>query len=61
VPELFGKREKTLSLPLPRNGQMVEARDVDDDGRNDLLVRYGPADGAERVGELRILISESAP
>lgn len=61
VPELFGKREKTLSLPLPRNGQMVEARDVDDDGRIDLLVRYGPADGAERVGELRILISESAP
>jgi len=59
--ELFGEREKVLSLPLPRNGQMVEARDVDQDGRMDLLVRYGPADGAERVGELRILFSRAVP
>ncbi len=61
-PRLFGEREKkALSLPLPRNGQMVEARDLDDDGRMDLIVRYGPADGAERVGELRILIATAAP
>jgi len=52
---VFGKTGRVLSLPLPRNGQMVEARDLDDDGRSDLLVRYGPADGPERVGELRIL------
>jgi hypothetical protein len=56
-PTLFGKREQTLSIPLPRNGQMVEARDLDDDGRSDLLVRYGPSDGEERTGELRILLS----
>ncbi len=55
---MFGKNGQTLSLPLPRNGQMVEARDLDDDGRSDLLVRYGPADGAERARELRILLSE---
>jgi hypothetical protein len=37
---------------------MVEARDLDGDGRADLLVRYGPSDGAERVGELRVLLSK---
>ncbi|MGB5622193.1 MAG: VCBS repeat-containing protein [Gammaproteobacteria bacterium] len=55
---MFGKNGQTLSLPLPRNGQMVEARDLDDDGRADLLVRYGPADGVERASELRVLLSE---
>lgn len=54
---LFGDKPQGLALPLPRNGQMVEARDLDDDGRADLLVRYGPADGAERSRELRILLS----
>jgi len=57
-PALFGKKGRVLSLPLPRNGQMVEARDLDDDGRSDLLVRYGPADGVERASELRVLLSE---
>jgi len=54
---LFGDKPRGLALPLPSNGQMVEARDLDDDGRADLLVRYGPADGAERSRELRILLS----
>jgi hypothetical protein len=56
-PSLFGKSRQVVSLPLPRNGQMVEARDLDDDGRSDLLVRYGPADGEERTGELLMLLS----
>jgi hypothetical protein len=56
-PGLFGKSRQVVSIPLPRNGQMVEARDLDDDGRSDLLVRYGPADGEERTGELLILLS----
>lgn len=54
---LFGKNERTLRVPLPINGQMVEARDLDDDGRADLIIRYGPADGAEFFGELRVLLS----
>jgi hypothetical protein len=58
--ELFGDEARTVELPLPRNGVMVEARDLDGDERADLLVRYGPADGAERLGELRILLSEPA-
>ena len=56
-PGLFGRSTQVVSIPLPRNGQMVEARDLDDDGRSDLLVRYGPADGEERTGELLILLS----
>ena len=55
---LFGKQQlQSLELPLPSNGQMVEARDLDDDGRADLLVRYGLADGPKRQGELRIFLS----
>lgn len=56
-PALFGKSARTLTLPLPINGQMVEARDLDDDGRADLIIRYGPADGTEFFGELRVLLS----
>jgi hypothetical protein len=58
---LFGPAAGKVSLPLPRNGQMVEARDLDGDGRADLLARYGPADGPERARELRLLISVAAP
>ena len=58
--KLFGDEARTVELPLPRNGVMVEARDLDGDERADLLVRYGPADGAERLGELRILLSDPA-
>lgn len=58
---LFGDKPRGMSLPLPRNGQMVEARDLDDDGRSDLLVRYGPADGEERARELRIFLSGPTP
>lgn len=58
---LFSDKPRGMSLPLPRNGQMVEARDVDDDGLADLLVRYGPADGEARARELRIFLSVPAP
>ncbi|UCC14918.1 MAG: VCBS repeat-containing protein [Gammaproteobacteria bacterium] len=56
-PTLFGDTGRTFPLSLPRNGQMVETRDLDGDGRSDLLVRYGPADGAERERELRMMLS----
>ncbi|MGB5249182.1 MAG: VCBS repeat-containing protein [Gammaproteobacteria bacterium] len=56
-PTLFASDGQELSLPLPRSGQMVKAGDVNGDGRADLVVRYGPADGAERHRELRILLS----
>jgi hypothetical protein len=56
---LFGDDGRVLSMPLPRNGQMVEARDLDGDGRADLLVRYGPADGADEARTLRIRLSRA--
>jgi len=59
-PTLFGDKGRTVSLVLPRNGQMVQARDLDGDERADLLVRYGPADGAERERQLLILLSAPA-
>jgi hypothetical protein len=58
---LFSDKPRGMSLPLPRNGRMVEARDLDEDGRSDLLVRYGPADGEARARELRIFLSVPAP
>jgi hypothetical protein len=56
-PKIFGKKSRTLELRLPRNGQMVKAGDLNDDGRDDLLVRYGPADGEELDHELLVLLS----
>ena len=57
APDVFGKLDRTLSLPMPSAGDMVRARDLDDDGRADLVVRYGPADGDELYGVLRVLVS----
>jgi hypothetical protein len=56
-PVLFGKDARTVALALPRNGQMLEARDLDEDSLSDLIIRYGPADGEGRVRELLILLS----
>ena len=56
-PDIFGEEGRVVSLPLPSNGQMVEARDLDGDDRADIMVRYGPADGDEFFGQLRVLIS----
>ena len=53
----FSEEARTLGVALPRNGQMLEARDLDDDGLSDLLIRYGPADGDGRSRELLILLS----
>ncbi|MGI9264805.1 MAG: FG-GAP-like repeat-containing protein, partial [Gammaproteobacteria bacterium] len=58
APKIFGKKTQTLELELPRNGQMVKAGDLNDDGRDDLLVRYGPADGEDLDHELLVLMSE---
>jgi hypothetical protein len=57
---LFADERETLTLPLPRSGQMVEAEDLNGDGRADLIVRYGPADGDALERTLRVLIAEPA-
>ena len=56
-PAIFGDEGRVLALPMPINGQMVEARDLDGDDRADLLIRYGPADGEPFFGQLRVLLS----
>ena len=57
---LFSEKSENLTLALPRSGQMVEARDLNDDGRADLIVRYGPADGATLERTLRVLLAKGA-
>jgi hypothetical protein len=52
--KLFDDAGDEASLPLPRNGQMVEAHDLDEDGRSELVVRYGPADGAALSRTVRV-------
>lgn len=54
---LFSGKLGEINTVLPRNGGLVEAMDVDKDGRADLVIRYGKADGADRVGQIRVLLA----
>jgi hypothetical protein len=54
---LFSGKLGAVSTVLPRNGGLVEAMDLDKDGRADLVIRYGKADGAELAGQVRVLLA----
>ena len=55
--DLFAATAATVEVPLPADGQLVTASDLDGDGRDDLVVRYGDDDGEERERTLRLLLS----
>ena len=54
---LFRKDAAELDVVLPRNGELVAAQDIDDDGRSDLVIRYNVSDGAETARIVRLLIA----
>ena len=54
---LFESNSVDLELVLPRNGELVAAQDIDDDGRSDLVIRYNVADAADQARNVRLLIA----
>jgi hypothetical protein len=56
---LFADDSTAITADLPRNGDLVMAEDVDNDGRSDLIMRYTAADGEEALHTVRLLITRS--
>ena len=54
---LFAEDAVTRRVPLPRNGELVAADDVNGDGRTDLIIRYNAADGEAASRTVRLLLA----
>lgn len=56
---VFARRAKRITLPLPKDGQLLDARDLNGDGRADLLFHYGNDDPVDKRYDLRLLLSKT--
>lgn len=54
----FGADAVKWSTRLPKDGTLIEIADANGDSRQDVLVGYGRADGADLVDRVRVLVSE---
>lgn len=54
---LFDKDAEQLDVDLPRNGDLVVAEDIDNNGRADLIMRYNLSDGAESATTVRLMLT----
>ncbi len=55
---LFDNDADDMEVALPRNGELVAAQDINNDGRSDLVIRYNLSDGSEPARTVRLLIAE---
>ncbi len=56
---LFARRAERFSFTLPRDADRIRVLDLDGDGRDDLVLPFGPMDERELRGQLRLLYSRS--
>jgi len=56
--ELFADDAMDLTVELPRNGELVDVKDINGDDRSDLVIRYNATDGAEAAHTVRLLITK---
>ena len=56
--DLFADDSRRFEVDLPRNGELVESADVNDDGLADLVMRYTAADGEQASHIVRVLIAQ---
>lgn len=59
TPKLFANKAYETTTLLPRNGELVEAEDINGDGAADLVIRYSIADGDQLARTVRLLLSSS--
>ena len=55
---LFADDAVTRRVPLPRNGELVAADDINGDRLADLVIRYNAADGKAAARTVRLLIAK---
>jgi hypothetical protein len=56
-PTLFTKKSADKQVVLPRNGELVAAKDINNDGKADLIMRYNESDADGLVDTIRLLLS----
>ena len=56
--ELFADDAMDLTVELPRNGDLVDVKDINGDDRSDLVIRYNATDGADAAHTVRLLITK---
>ena len=59
-PALFGDTPLRMTVPLPENGQLVQAADLNGDAAEDLVVRYEGRSGPDAKRNLTLLLGRSA-
>jgi hypothetical protein len=55
--DLFAEDAVERTVPLPRNGELVSTEDLDEDGRDDLVIRYNESDETGYSKTIRLLIT----
>jgi hypothetical protein len=57
---LFADESFEMRIELPRNGDLVSAEDINNDGRADLVIRFSAADGSDSAQTVRMLLAGPA-
>lgn len=52
--KLIVREPQSVKLPLPKDGRLISAHDINDDGRHELLIRYNSEDKKHQQSELLI-------
>ena len=55
----FSRRGKKYEMPLPRNGNLVQVKDINKDGKADILFRYDRTDSETKAKTLELWVSDS--
>lgn len=55
---IFEKRSQRIKVDVPKQGSYVAVADINTDGKEDLIVRYGRQDDKELTNKLVLLIAE---
>lgn len=55
---MFKRRSSKIKVNVPKDGQLVDTLDINDDGKEDVVIRYGRQDDKELSNKLVLLISK---
>lgn len=54
---LFTKRSEEINVKLPQDGGMVTSEDLNGDGKDDLLIKYGQQDDKSLQNKFKVILS----
>ncbi|MET1255306.1 FG-GAP-like repeat-containing protein [Aliikangiella maris] len=57
---LFERRSLKYKVVLPKDGNLVDIKDLNQDGRQDVVIRYGRQDDQQLTNQFMILLSKPA-